>query len=148
LSHSAHINPTVPAPAASDPTTGQSAVEAIRVPRTTARGSFRSPHATFPSRFVTVDLTAGTVDGRPCENLQFAEGLSPPYEIRYRNGANATGTYRLVVNASVANDGDYATTGSPSVSPAVYAATVEVTVQDPQLRYANHLDVARGKPDA
>jgi hypothetical protein len=53
-----------------------------------------------------------------------------------------------VVNASVANDGDYATTGSPSVSPAVYAATVEVTVQDPQLRYANRLDVARGKPDA
>lgn len=96
---------------------------------------------------VTVDVTDGTVNGQPCDPLRFAAGLSDDYAIRYRNGDDANGAYRLLVNASVADDGNYTTSGGPTVAPAVYAADVRLTVQRSQLTYANRIRIARGEPD-
>jgi hypothetical protein len=99
---------------------------------------------------LTLDFTGDTpaVDGQACEALLFADGLSPPYDIRFRNGENATGTYELTVNASVTDDGDYAADGSPSVDPAIYATYLQVTYRTPDLAYANEIRIAEGEPDA
>ncbi len=96
---------------------------------------------------VSIDLTGGTVDGRDCAPLTFAEGVSDPYDIRYRNGNDANGTYQLTVNTTVANDTDYAPDGSPSVTPAIYDATVRISYRTPRLAYSNSIRVARGEPD-
>lgn len=97
----------------------------------------------------TVDVTAGTVDGRACAPLSFDGGPSAPYDVRYRRGASANGTYELVVTATAGEvaDGDFNGTGAPSVDPAVYAATVEFDYRSARLSYANRLRVARGEPD-
>lgn len=95
---------------------------------------------------VTIDVTGGTVDGRACQPLEYAAGVSAPYDIAFRNGTEAAGTYRLVVNDSV-DTSDYDASGEPSVSPAVYAAVVEVRYRSPGLTYANRLRVAGGEPD-
>lgn len=107
-------------------------------------GGGRCPVGSDP---VTVDLTGGTVDGRPCDPLRFAGGLEQPYAIGYRNGGNATGTYHLVVNATGIADADYNASGSPSVSPAIYDAAVNVTYRSPQLSYGSVIRIARGEPD-
>lgn len=96
---------------------------------------------------VTINVTGGTVDGQDCEALTFAEGVSDPYDIRYENGINATGTYRLIVNTTV-NEMDYTDSGSPSVSPAIYAAVLQIRYRNPQLTYENQIRIAGGEPDA
>ncbi|MFB6189504.1 MAG: hypothetical protein ABEI57_06440 [Halapricum sp.] len=95
---------------------------------------------------VTIDVTGGTVDGQPCSPLQFADGVSSPYTISFRNGENATGTYRLSVETSDVPGDDYAATG-PTVSQIVYDASVRVTYRTPQLTYANVLRVEGGELD-
>lgn len=95
---------------------------------------------------VTIDVTGATVDGQGCPALEFTSNVSTPYDIAFRNGTEAAGTYRLVVNDSV-DASDYDATGEPSVSPAVYAAFVEIRYRSPGLTYANRLRVAGGEPD-
>lgn len=99
-----------------------------------------------------IDLTAGTINGTPCEGLIFAEGLEPPYSITFNNGDNINGTYSLVVNnSSLAEpplthfyeDGD----GQPFVSHAIYSANVTVVYETPRLFYKTTVRVAPGETD-
>lgn len=94
-----------------------------------------------------VDLTAGTLAGEPCPALAFAEGVSAPYDVAYLNGDDVAGTYRLVVDEPIAEDGDFATDGAPSTSAAVYSANVTLAYQTSTLAYTTELRVAPGEPD-
>lgn len=93
-----------------------------------------------------IDLTGGTVGGDPCPSLRFADGLEAPYDVRYRNAnaSNASGTYHLVVDADVSEDPHYDDAGSPFRTPAIYAATVEVTYEETAVYYRANATVAPG----
>lgn len=97
--------------------------------------------------WVPINLTAGTVDGSDCEPLSFAAGVDGSTEIRYEQGGLAAGTYELTVDG-VAPGSNYASTGSPHTSPAVYSATVGVTYRTAELTYETTVRVAPGEPDA
>lgn len=95
---------------------------------------------------VTVDLVAGTVEGRDCAPLGFYDP-GTAHTIAYRNATlggsdRATGTYELLVEPSSVPDNYYAgSEDSPFTTPAIYAATVRVEYQSDDLHYRSTVEV-------
>lgn len=115
----------------------------------TDAGGTVSEHCSVDASEVTIDLSGGTVDGEPCPGLRWAEGVSPPYDVKYRNGENATGTYNLTANTTstgALNDGRSNPT-SPYWVPAVYSAEFSIRYESPTLTYRTHVRVAPGEPE-
>lgn len=100
----------------------------------------------------TVGVTNGTVDGTPCSYVDFAKGVSPPYEFGITYGNRSTGTYDLTVNetgpASVdsSNFNGPGPTASPYVVPVVYSVSADVVYQSPQLTYRARINATEGTP--
>lgn len=90
-----------------------------------------------------IDLTAGTVDGQPCDALTFADGVSTPYAIEFENADEIEGNFALVVNSTTDDDPD-----SPFAHAAVYAATIHVVHESPDHVYETDIRVAPGENDA
>lgn len=103
----------------------------------------------------TIDLTAGTINGSACPELVWAKGVSAPYDVEFRSGDEATGTYGLTVatpdgTATDVKTGNFAGPGdeeSPRAVPAVYAAEVEIHFETPNLAFHTTLRVAPGEPE-
>lgn len=101
----------------------------------------------------TVNLTAGTLAGEPCDGYDWAQGLSGGYDITYQNGDQAAGTYNLTVNTSptvstvnaLAVNSD-PSLGSPYHVPAVYSLTVELHYETRDVVYHAEVRIARGEP--
>lgn len=96
---------------------------------------------------VWINVTAGTVGGQQCPALSFAEGVSGPYDLRYANADNVTGSYELVVDSVVAEDPHYAADGSPTISPVIYAATARLTYRTAAVAYRAEVRVVPGDDD-
>lgn len=96
---------------------------------------------------VVVDLSEGRIAGDQCELPVFASDLSGPYTISFENGSNASGRYVLFVDREptaieddLANDPYNApTVEGPSLQPAIYDATLRVSVQQPDLTYESNV---------
>lgn len=102
---------------------------------------------------VTLDLTAGTLDGEACSGLDWAAGVTDEYSVKFANGDEAQGTYDLtaaggssVFDPTLVNDDP--SSGSPYAADAVYAVDVPVRFQTPELEYAATIRVAPGEHDA
>lgn len=95
-------------------------------------GEVQAP-CTAGAETVSIDLVDGTVDGDPCATLSFAHGLSGAVDIEYRNPGRIAGSYGLRVDRILgpATDDRYEAPGegSPSATPNIYAATVEVSYE-------------------
>lgn len=95
---------------------------------------------------VAVDLTAGTVAGRECDGLSFAH-VDDGYRIAFAGGAEANGTYSLVVdNGSVVNV-PYAADAGPSATAALYSVTLDYEYHTARIAYSSTLRIAPGEPD-
>ncbi|GAA0282594.1 hypothetical protein [Halobacterium noricense] len=103
---------------------------------------------TQSSDTVALDVTEGTVNGTRIANWTFAENVSAPYDVSVENGGNANGKYGFVVDVPNAEDDVSASTyadrssGSPTAVPALYSATVAVSVQDDRVTYETNVTVA------
>lgn len=87
-------------------------------------------------RPATVDVAAGTLGGDPCPALAFAGTLDAPYDVRFENGTNASGTYALTVaNRSALPAGAYDDAGVPRGVPVLYDAVVDVRYRDAEVDY-------------
>ena len=97
-----------------------------------------------------VDLTRGTLNGEPCPGLDWAEGLTSDYDVGYRNGENATGTFNVTVEDTGASIHGTNVDSSPSNTvyhvPAVYSASFEIVYESPSLTYETQVRVAPGEP--
>lgn len=92
---------------------------------------------------VRIDAVDGTLDGEECaalDDIEQAQEEGDSDRIQYRNGENASGTYRIVVRGSVPDDEDYSD-GQPSVTPIIYSAEVGFDYRSPRLTYANVVTV-------
>lgn len=111
--------------------------------------------ASVPSTIpFTMNLTAGTVEGESCPTIQFAKGIQPPYDVKYRYGNRSAGTYNLTVNvtgsSSEIEDGNFHDVGagdSPYHVPAVYSTSFEVTYRTARITYRNRVRAAPGEPE-
>ena len=104
---------------------------------------------------VTIDLTAGTVDGRPFPDpvsvwaggVQSDDEPYDAYNVSHENGDAATGTYSFVVD-----DHDETphldTSSRPYVVEGIYAVDVEISHRTPELTYADVVRLAPGERDA
>jgi hypothetical protein len=106
---------------------------------------------TVESDAAALDLTEGTVNGSAVEGWQFAEGVGGGYDVRVENGSVATGRYVFVVDrerpdllAALPSDTyhDPGTGDEPTTTPALYQATVNVTVQNSRVTYETNVAVA------
>lgn len=96
-----------------------------------------------------INLTAGSLNGQPCDPLVFAEGLSPPYSIRYGHVDKIEGTYSLIVtNTTLADSpGPHLNSpggGSPFATHAIYDADVRYVYQSPRIYLERTLRIAPG----
>ena len=87
---------------------------------------------------VAVDLTEGAVNGSAVENWTFGADVSAPYDVTVADGSAATGRYQLFVDEP---QGGFAT-GAPTTRPAVYSATVDVTVHRSSVTYESPVVLA------
>lgn len=105
---------------------------------------------TVESDAVALDLTEGTVNGSAVEGWQFAEGVGAGYNVSVENGGLATGRYVFVVDrerpdllsALPSDTYDPATGDAPTTTPALFRATVNVTVQNSRVTYETSVSVA------
>lgn len=101
---------------------------------------------------VRVDAAAATVGGTPCAPLEPLSVVETSHDLRYRFGANAAGTYSLVVDETLAGvDGsDYGVDGTstaPYVTEAVYAADLTLEYTTAAMAYRTALSVTPGDRD-
>lgn len=110
---------------------------------------------TSDAAVATINWTAGDFAG--CSFPFAVDGagtaLDGPYDVRFRNGSNATGTYHVVVSDT---DGDRVVESnlfailsgdSPRRYVAVYAAVVDVRYEGATTAYETHLRAAPGEPE-
>ncbi len=99
----------------------------------------------------TINWTAGTF-GDSC-TFTFADGLTSPYNIRYRNGDNASGSYHLTVSRDEPNEnliindlGDPGSQTNPRYAHAVYSMVVQTGYAESGVEYDTAIRVAPGEP--
>ncbi|UIO98514.1 hypothetical protein Hbl1158_08045 [Halobaculum sp. CBA1158] len=103
----------------------------------------------------TVGFTTGTLAGEECPGLDWREGIDSSYDLSFRNGTNAAGTYDMTVrgttgllNLVTLNDGTVTDDpDSPYHVPAVYAVEVPIRYETNELTYRADVRVAPGEHD-
>lgn len=100
-----------------------------------------------------VDVTDARVGGRRCSALDFFGNVSEPYDLAYRNGDAASGTYGLVLNRTETTvEGGTTSYGAdggdePFVTEAIYVARIDITYENARVYYRARIRVAPGEPD-
>lgn len=87
---------------------------------------------------VAVDVTEGTVNGSAVGNWTYAEGVTTPYDVTVSDGSRASGRYQLFVDRQ---QGSFSTAAA-TTRPAIYSATVAVTVHRSSLTYESPVVLA------
>ncbi|SHH31978.1 hypothetical protein [Halobaculum gomorrense] len=104
----------------------------------------------------TVGFTTGTLAGEACAGLDWRGGVDDAYDLRFRNGTSAAGTYDLTVRGGVGAVNDAAIADgtasddpeSPYFVPAVYAVEATIRYETSELEYETDIRVAPGESDA
>lgn len=106
--------------------------------------------------FVGLELTTGTLAGEDC-GFTFAQGVNTPFDITVEHGSNIGAKYTLVVDRklSTVRGGvptntyhQQATGESPFLAPALYNATVNITVERADIRYTRNISIEPERPPA
>ena len=98
-----------------------------------------------------IDISAGTIDGDDCADLNFGQGVTAPYTVRYEDAQMMAGNFSLVVEStSVDNSLSRYDSGTdtPFAFPAVYSSTLQVTYKSTSLLYETDATVVPGESDA
>lgn len=84
---------------------------------------------------VSVELSAGTINGTACPALDFFDELSTPVDVRFARADAAAGTWRLIVtpSVSVVDDDDFG--ADPTATPALYDVSVELRYETTSVEY-------------
>jgi hypothetical protein len=109
----------------------------------------------------SVDVTGATVNGEPCpglldtkdgKSMRFGTNVSDGYAIEFEEADDIEGNYSLVVDNDTldANTNDNYSEldepGGPSVTPAVYSATVKLDYETARMEYETEIRIAPGEP--
>lgn len=105
-----------------------------------------SPGDNFP---LVLNLTAATVNGEHCSDLEFSKSTSSDYRIDFERGGDATGTYNLTINGTESEDMNFNSVGgdSPYMYPVVYSSHFDVRFETEELTYRSTVRVAPGEQD-
>jgi hypothetical protein len=111
-----------------------------------ATGSYDTCRRSAPKLWINV--TAGTVDGEPCDALTFAEGISTSqYDLDIRNGSAVRGSYSLVVDEDVRVAYGAAAFDDPTAEAALYNMTVDLFYRTAELDYRSKIEIEPGDHD-
>lgn len=89
-----------------------------------------------------INVTEGTVGGTDCAALDFADGVTTPYSVRYENADNARGRYELGPRDATFDAANYdQADGSPRTLPQIHSVTVRYRYRSPDLEYDTTIEV-------
>ena len=96
-------------------------------------------------RFARVDFDAGTINGE-FVGIGFATGVTTPYTLSFRNGANARGTYEftLVGTPEIAGQPVNLEADEAEISVVdgiVYSATFDITYETDSTTYTDRVTI-------
>ncbi|WP_157971528.1 DUF7261 family protein [Halorussus litoreus] len=102
----------------------------------------------------TIDLTAGTVGGTDCPELDYPAG-SDEYNVTFDNGTAVTGIYELTVGLPPGDskvktgqfDGPAADDSTPRWGHAVYDAAFDLHFETATMEFHTRVRVAPGEPE-
>ncbi|MFW6458634.1 MAG: DUF7261 family protein [Halodesulfurarchaeum sp.] len=112
--------------------------------------SLETPTETRSKLFETDSLeiqpTNGSIENETWSDLKFQKAFPDGYDLWIRNGTNATGTYRLIVDKK-ASAIDWSASNidpetDPRKTPAIYNATVQLELAREDLEYQANVTVA------
>lgn len=99
---------------------------------------------------VRIDFVAGTVAGRSCPTLNFAEGLDGALDVEYRDPDQISGSYALRVDTIIdpVSNAHYAEPGAgqPSATPNIYATTIRLAYTNSQTSLISKRRIVAGDP--
>ena len=101
----------------------------------------------YSSTPVHVNLTQRTINGAPCNDLNYSSTVTRPYDISISRGNTSKGTYQLVVNTTQTN-GFNSDGTDPYQYPVLYSSRGNFTYQSPDLYYHKSFRIAPGEPNA
>lgn len=110
---------------------------------------------TSTSPIATINWTAGTLDGCsfPFAVNQTGHELPPPYELAFKNGSSASGTYHVVVSNEdideiiIGSFGEANTSQNPRLYHAVYSTCLGLRYEEASIDYETHVRAAPGEPE-
>jgi hypothetical protein len=101
----------------------------------------------------TIDLTAGTVNGTDCSELDYPTSVAQ-YNVTFRNADAVTGTYSMTAatppddsKVKTDNFADPDSTESPRWAYAVYAVEFEIRFETPNVAFDTTVRTAPGEPE-
>lgn len=105
-----------------------------------------NPGSDFP---LQLNLTAATVNGEYCSDLEFRDSINPDYSIDFERGGDVTGTYNITINGtgSVVKNFNSVGEDSPYSFPVVYSSHFDVRFETEELTYRSTVRVAPGEQD-
>lgn len=120
----------------------------------TPAGELESCTRDLPEQF-TVDVTAGTIDGRPCyalvrqtsgEGMYFGVGLGASYDVEISNGDAIAGTYSMIVDSTSVSSIPYNSyPDDPYTENAIYSVRANYEFFTSQVGYETAIVVAPGE---
>lgn len=116
-------------------------------------GPTASDSCTVDANDAWINVSEETFGGEQCAVLgTMADGLTPPYEVRFENPSKVRGSYTFIVDNSTLADspGPHLVTdgaGQPFAAHAIYSANVTVVYETSRLYYNTTVRVAPGEPD-
>lgn len=96
---------------------------------------------------VTINLTNTSIGSKEYPELEYWKNVAQPYDIEIGNGANATGSYSMIVNTSNKPTSFNINTTDPYRNPVVYSVNGTFAYQSPALNYTRDFRIAPGEPD-
>jgi hypothetical protein len=118
---------------------------AVLVTNTTSGRSFGP--CTDGSLRTGIDLTGATVAGEHCAALEQLGDLSRPFDLRFDDAGNVTGSYSLVANTTTVGNAATTTGPGPGQFETLYSVRVEVRFQSHRVDYRTDVTAAPGEPD-
>lgn len=105
-----------------------------------------NPGTNFP---LQLNLTAATVNGEYCSDLEFTKSTNSPFHIEFERGDDATGTYNLTINGTKSEAANFNSLGgnSPYSYSVVYSSHFDVRFETEELMYRSTVRVAPGEQD-
>ncbi|MFW6457782.1 MAG: DUF7261 family protein [Halodesulfurarchaeum sp.] len=98
---------------------------------------------------VTVSPTNGSINGSADPAFDIADSPTGPVDFWIANGSNTTGTYEVTIDQpkSTVDLSQYSAPTSPNATVAIYNASVDLDLEQSELRYTERILVEPGETD-
>ncbi|MFB6085754.1 MAG: hypothetical protein ABEJ84_02940 [Halodesulfurarchaeum sp.] len=94
----------------------------------------------YSTESLEIRPTEGSIENRTWADLEFQNAFPDEFDLWIKNGSNATGTYRLIVDEAV-NQIDGSDYADRQLRPVIYNATLQIALLQDKLEYRANVTI-------